>query len=275
MHRQDLEAARARAAAAYNAAADLFDHPANTFWDRFGQATIDRLNLRPGQTVLDVCCGSGASALPAAAAVGAKGRVIGVDLAENLLELARTKARQRGLAQAEFQLGDMMSLAFPAEVFDAVVCVFGIFFAPDMPGAVKELWRRVRPGGKLALTTWGPNFFEPANSVFWKAIRIEAPELHKSFNPWDRISDPASLAAMLREGGIETYQIAEEAGIHPIASPGDWWITLLGSGYRGTIDQLDAESLARVREANLRFIAESRLNGIEANVIYVVAEKPA
>ncbi|MGK0657977.1 class I SAM-dependent methyltransferase, partial [Methylococcus sp. S2T] len=88
------EAARARAAAAYNAAADLFDHPANTVWDRFGQATIDRLNLRPGQPVLDVCCGSGASALPAAAAVGATGRVLGGELADNLLARARTKARQ-------------------------------------------------------------------------------------------------------------------------------------------------------------------------------------
>lgn len=271
----DLEAAKARAAAAYNAAADLFDHPANTFWDRFGRSTIDRLSLRPGQTVLDVCCGSGASALPAAVAVGAEGRVIGVDLAENLLELARAKARQRGLSQAEFQAGDMMSLEFPAAVFDAVVCVFGIFFVPDMPGAVKELWHRVRPGGKLALTTWGPNFFEPANSVFWESIRREAPEFHKSFNPWDRISDPASLAAMLRDAGIETDHIVEEAGSHPIASPEDWWATLLGSGYRGTIDQLDAESFAKVREANLRFIDESHLSGIEANVIYAVATKSA
>ena len=96
----DLDTAKARAAATYNAAADLFDHPSNTFWDRFGQATIDRLQLRSGQCVLDVCCGSGASALPAAEAVGAEGRVIGVDLAENLVELARAKARQRGLSQS-------------------------------------------------------------------------------------------------------------------------------------------------------------------------------
>ena len=271
---QDLETAKARAAAAYNAAADQYDHPANTFWDRFGQATIDRLDLRPGQAVLDICCGSGASALPAAEAVGAEGRVIGIDLAENLLELARAKARQRGLAQAQFQAGDMMSLGFPEAAFDAVVCVFGIFFVPDMPGAVRELWRRVRPGGKLALTTWGPNFFEPANSAFWESIRREAPQFHKSFNPWDRISHPASLAAMLGEAGIEADHLFEEAGIHPIASPEDWWTTLLGTGYRGTLDQLDAETLARIREANLRFIDESRITWIEANVIYAVAIKP-
>jgi len=270
----DLEAAKARAAAAYNAAADLFDHPANAFWDCFGQATIDRLALQPGQTVLDVCCGSGASAIPAAHAVGATGKVVGVDLAENLLKLAQAKARQHGLAQAEFQTGDMMSLDFPDAAFDAVVCVFGIFFVPDMAGAARELWRRVKPGGKLALTTWGPNFFEPANSAFWDSIRREAPAFHKSFNPWDRISDPVSLAVMLGEAGIATDHIVEEARTHPLSSPEDWWTTLLGTGYRGTLDQLDGETLAKVREANLRFIDESRLDGIEANVIYAVAIKP-
>jgi ubiquinone/menaquinone biosynthesis C-methylase UbiE len=270
----DLEAAKARAVAAYNAAAGLFDHPANTFWDRFGRATIDRLNLQPGQAVLDVCSGSGASAIPAAEAVGSEGRVIGVDLAGNLLDLARAKARRGGLTQAEFQVGDMMSLDFPDAAFDAVVCVFGIFFVPDMPAAVRELWRRVKPGGKLALTTWGPNFFEPANTAFWESIRKEAPGLHKSFNPWDRISHPDSLAAMLEEAGIKTADIVEQAEIHPITSPENWWTTLLGSGYRGTIDQLEAEAHARVREANLRYIQESRLTGIEANVIYAIAVKP-
>ncbi len=67
----ELETAKA------NAAADLFDHPANTFWDRFGRKTIERLRLQPGQSVLDVCCGSGASAIPAAEAVGREGRVVG------------------------------------------------------------------------------------------------------------------------------------------------------------------------------------------------------
>ena len=56
---------KARAAAAYNAAADTYDAPENTFWDRFGARTIERLGLRPGMQVLDVCSGSGASALPA------------------------------------------------------------------------------------------------------------------------------------------------------------------------------------------------------------------
>ena len=68
--------AKAKAAATYNAAADFYEHPANTFWARFGQETIGRLGLKAGQQVLDVCCGSGASAIPAATCVGPQGSVL-------------------------------------------------------------------------------------------------------------------------------------------------------------------------------------------------------
>ena len=66
--------AKARAAATYNAASDHYDDFANAYWDRYGRRTVDRLALRPGMRVLDVCCGSGASALPAAEAVGPEDR---------------------------------------------------------------------------------------------------------------------------------------------------------------------------------------------------------
>jgi SAM-dependent methyltransferase len=78
-----LDDAKAKATAAYNAAADFYDDPANSFWDRFGRRTIDRLQLPAGACTLDVCCGSGASAIPAAEKVGPQGFVLGIDLAEN------------------------------------------------------------------------------------------------------------------------------------------------------------------------------------------------
>src|SRR6185295_9731840 len=78
--------AQYKAATTYNAAADHYDAPSNTFWDRYGRSTVERLNLASGSRVLDVCCGAGASAIPAASIVGPNGLVVGIDLAENLLE---------------------------------------------------------------------------------------------------------------------------------------------------------------------------------------------
>jgi SAM-dependent methyltransferase len=66
--------------------------------------------------------------------------------------------------------------ALRSEPFDIVICVFGIFFLPDMAAAVAELWRLVRPGGALAVTVWGPRFLEPATTAFWDAVGAERPD---------------------------------------------------------------------------------------------------
>jgi ubiquinone/menaquinone biosynthesis C-methylase UbiE len=268
-----VEEAQARAVRTYNSAADAYDDPANSFWERFGRRTIERLRLPEGAAVLDVCCGSGASALPAATMVGPTGLVLGVDLADRLLEKARNKAEARGLSNIQFRVGDLLNPPTADQQFDAIVCVFGIFFVPDMALALRVLWERLRPGGKLAITTWGPRFFEPATSAFWNSIRNERPDLYRDFNPWDRICDPMSLTALFAEAGIAAPTVGAESDWHLIPSPDAWWAAVLGSGYRGTVDQLDATTFERVRDANFEFIRNSGTTSVEANVVYAIAEK--
>lgn len=267
--------ARRKAAATYDAAADAFDHSSNSFWSRFGRSTIERLALAPGMRVLDACCGSGASAIPAAERVGPRGSVLGIDLAANLLALARAKASERRLEHAEFQTGDLLALELAEASFDAVVCVFGIFFVPDMPAAVRELWRFVKPGGRLALTTWGPRLFEPMNSVFWRAVGERRPELQKSFNPWDRITDPDAVRQLLAQGGVPSgeVQILAESARHAIDSPDDWWSLVRGSGYRGTLEELSPSDRSHVQRCCEDFVRAQRVRSVETNVVYAVATK--
>jgi ubiquinone/menaquinone biosynthesis C-methylase UbiE len=268
------EDAQGRAAFTYNAAADFYDASPLGFWDYFGCRTIELASLPSGSRVLDVCCGAGASALPAAEAVGPTGSVAGVDLANQLLESARTKAIQRRLGNIEFEVGDMLSMRFPVASFDAVVCVFGIFFVSDMASAVSELYSRVRPGGKLAVTTWGPNLFEPANHAFWCSIKNVRPDLYKDFNPWDRIDDPASLRNIFGEAGVAPPKIIAENRLHPIESAEDWWTIVLGSGYRGTVEQLNLAERQKVKEANLAFLRDEKISALQTNVLYALATKP-
>jgi len=188
--------------------------------------------------------------------------------------LARRKAVQQRLGNIKFEVGDMLSMRFPVASFDAVVCVFGIFFVPDMARAVSELWSRVRPGGKLAVTTWGPKFCEPANAAFWSSIKDIRPDLYKGFNPWDRIDNPASLAKILDEGGVASPKIIPENRFHIIKSPDDWWTIVLGSGYRGTIEQLTLAERQKVQNANLAFIRDEKISAIETNVLYALGAKP-
>ena len=262
------EDAKKKAAETYNAAADFFDHPSNTFWERYGRNTIRHLQLPPGARVLDVCCGSGASALPAAEVVGPTGSVTGVDLAENLLQLARAKATQRGLTNAEFQTGDLTNLQFADGAFDAVVCVFGIFFVPDMEAALGELRRVLRPGGRMAITTWGPRLFEPLNTAFWDAVRSVRPDLYKGFNPWDRISEAHALRSLLASAGLQNIQIVAENDSQPVGSFEEWWAAVMGSGYRGTIDQLSTAERARVEHENEAFIDREKIRSVEVSVLY-------
>ena len=171
---------------------------------------------------------------------------------------------------------DLLALGLQEASFDAVVCVFGIFFVADMPAAVRALWRHVRPGGRLALTTWGPRVFEPLNTVFWRAIAACRPDLQRSFHPWDRITAPDAVQALLVEGGVPTasIEVVAEPGRHPLASPEDGWALVLGSGYRGTLDQLSAEDRERVREACTTYVRERSVRALEASVVYSLARKP-
>jgi ubiquinone/menaquinone biosynthesis C-methylase UbiE len=257
----------------FNAASDAYDDSALGFRDYFGRKAVEKLNIREGARVLDVCCGSGSSAIPAAELVGASGFVIGVDLADRLLALAREKARQRALQNITFRVADMLDLDFQAESFDAVLCVFGIFFVPDMPTAVRELWRFVRPGGKLAITSWGRNVLEPANGVFWRSVRELRSELHKLSKPWDRIADPVGLRQMLREGGVEAEEVIAENRWHPIRSPEDWWTIVLGSGRREAIEHLTATQVTAVKKANLAFVRDHRITRLETNALHAIATK--
>ncbi len=267
------EAARQKSAATYNAAADHFDDAPLSFWDRYGRRTVERLNLKPGGRVLDVGCGSGASALPAAEIVGPAGRVIGVDIADRLLDKARTKARWRGLTQATFCYGDMTSPAFDDASFDAVVCVFTIFFAPDIARQARELWRLVRPGGTLAITTWGEDFVEPGASIFWHSVADERPDLARSFNPWDTIVEPESLLATMNKADIPGALVIAEDGHQPLARPEDWWSIVLGSGFRWTVEQMEPAAVERVRRANLKAIRERAADRVNTNVLYATAIK--
>jgi len=267
------EPAKLKAATTYNAAADHFDDGPLAFWDRYGTRTVERLALPRGATVLDVGCGSGASALPAAVAVGPDGRVVGIDLAERLLALARAKAARRNLGNVEFHIGDMERPEFPDASFDAVVCVFAIFFVADMARQVRTLWRLVRPGGRLAITTWGPRMWEPASSAWWAAVRQVRPDLVATVSPWERITTPPALRQLLAEGGIGEAEIVAESGEQALRSPEDWWSIVLGSGYRWTVEQMDSESAARVRSANLAALREQAVTSFETNVLYAVARK--
>ena len=261
---------KGRVAAAYNAAAEYGGHAVLAHRRYFGERTAERAGLRAGEVVLDVCCGAGASAIPAARAVGRGGRVIGVDLAEAAVALGRERAAAEGIGNVEIRVADFDQGYYREATFDAVLCVFGIFLSPDMAAALRKMWRYLRAGGRFAITTRGPEVFEPGDSLFWNAVRRERPELYKTFPPWETLTTPELVLGLFGQAGIAQVEIEAEDAQHMLTSAEDFWALVMGTGYRATVDQLTDEQRERVREACLKLEARR----LRSPVLYEVAKKP-
>jgi SAM-dependent methyltransferase len=109
----------------------------------------------PGEAVLDVACGTGVVSVAAAAAVGPAGHLLGIDLADAMVQAARERARARGVGQAKFERMDAEHLCLHDASFDLVLCTLGLMYVPDTVAALRELHRVLRPGGRLVLAVWG------------------------------------------------------------------------------------------------------------------------
>jgi SAM-dependent methyltransferase len=116
---------------------------------------VNRLGIRPGVRLLDVACGTGNTAIPAAKAGG---DVTGVDIATNSLEQAKKHAAMEGL-KIRFEEGDAEDLPFPDATFDVVLSMFGAMFGPRPEKVAAELLRVCRPGGLIAMANWTPRGF--------------------------------------------------------------------------------------------------------------------
>jgi SAM-dependent methyltransferase len=120
-----------------------------------GADLVQRIGITPGLKVLDLGCGDGTTAIPAAR-LGAD--VLGVDIARNLVQAGNRRAAQEGLTNCRFQEGDATDLSeLPDEAFDLVVSVFGAMFAPKAFDVAKEMVRVTRPGGRIVMGNWIPN----------------------------------------------------------------------------------------------------------------------
>src|SRR5213076_2548258 len=117
-----------------------------------GQALVQKLGITKGLNVLDVGCGDGTTALPAAR-LGAN--VLGVDIASNLVEAGNARAQSLGLSNCRFKEGDASDLSEREDdSFDLVISIFGAMFAPRPFDVAKELVRVTRPGGRIVMGNW-------------------------------------------------------------------------------------------------------------------------
>ena len=113
---------------------------------------VDVADLQPGETVLDLGSGGGADVFLAAAKVGPHGKIIGVDMTPDMVQLARTNAKKIGAENVQFRLAEIEALPIPTDSVDAIVSNCVINLVPDKLAALREAWRVLRPGGRVVLS---------------------------------------------------------------------------------------------------------------------------
>ena len=119
----------------------------------------------PGDRVLDVACGTGLVSFEAARAVTARGHVLGIDLADRMVDAAARRAREKQLSNCSFSRMDAETLALPDSSFDVVLCALGLMYMPDPEQALREMHRILRAGGRISLAVWGER-----SKCGWSAI---------------------------------------------------------------------------------------------------------
>jgi len=206
-------------------------------WDRLFDEQIAFLNhrlvadarLRSGLRVLDLGSGTGYPALLAAQTVGPTGSVIGLDLAADMLAVAKRKAKRLGLTNVTFRGGDVTTLPFEAVSFDAVTSRFCLMFLPEIPKAAAEIARVLKLGGWVAAAIWSAPEKNPSIGLTMIVFKqfLELPPPDPSAPGIFRLAKPGDLAGMLKQAGLADIADEEVLGEWSYASAEEYYISLM------------------------------------------------
>ena len=198
-----------------------------TMFQPITQALIDDAGIVAGQSILDVAGGSGEPSLTISKRVGPTGSVICTDVVAEMVNLAQSEARQKGLTNIEFRQCAADALPFESDSFDVVVCRLGAMFFPDPLAALREMLRVAQSPGVIALAVWGKSELNPFFSLSTDALERQL----GASGPADRdapgafrFAEPGDLARILQEAGaIEVRERLLEFQIVAPFTPKQFW----------------------------------------------------
>lgn len=169
---------------------------------------VDVAALQAAEHVLDVACGTGFVARVAAQRVGAKGRVVGIDLNPSMIEAARAASDLDAPSTIEWRTGDATRLPFENAVFDVILCQQGLQFFPDRVQGLREMHRVLRLGGRLAFTVWSAISDTPYQAALADALaRHVSPEAGSMALAPCALHDAVELHGLVASAGFRNVHV--------------------------------------------------------------------
>ena len=237
----------------FDTVAASYDHSSLSFFPETAKRLVEHLELEPHQLLLDVCTGTGVVALTAAEKL-TQGKVTGIDLSSGMLQQAKNKAAAKNLDNTEFKQMDLDHLEFDEATFDIATSSFGLFFLEDMTKGLGNIASTVKPGGKIAITSFAGEAFSPMADIFIKRYEStgrEVPPLS-----WKRLATQELIEEQFNAVNITNVNIYHEPLGYQMTSASMWWDVVWNAGWRSLLNQMSAEEQKVFEKEHLEEIAE-------------------
>lgn len=187
---------------------------------QFAAEAVAASRLKRGAAVLDVACGPGTLALMVAREAG---EVHGIDFSESMLAILRQNAERAGHNNITIRHGDAQVLPYPDEMFDAAFSMFGLMFFPDRHKGFAEIYRTLKPGGTIAVTSWAPVDQSPAMQAMFGALRAIKPDLPEPQRAVATLENPEVFKQELLDAGFRQVEICSVTKPFPVPSIPEFW----------------------------------------------------
>ncbi len=256
----------------FDTVASGYDHPALSFFPETAKRLVEYLQLKPTDKLLDICTGTGVVALTAAEKL-TQGTVTGIDLSSGMLQQAKSKALENNLSNVLFEQMDLDNLSIENASFDVATCSFGLFFLEDMISSMQNITDTVKPGGKVAITSFTGEAFSPMSDIFLKHYQEAGKEVPAL--SWKRLAAKELLTEQFNAVGITNINIHHEPLGYQMTNAQMWWDVVWNAGYRSLLNQLTEEQQKAFKEKHMKAITELVGDGVWFNteVLIAVGEK--
>ncbi|MCF6208286.1 MAG: class I SAM-dependent methyltransferase [Ghiorsea sp.] len=191
---------------------------------QYAEVAVDTLALHDGSKVLDVACGSGSVSLMVAKQVES---VHAIDFSVSMLDICKQKADENHIKNIQTFHGDAQKLPFENAHFDAAISMFGLMFFPDRKAGLAEMYRTLKQGGRVAISSWSPVVDSPAMNIVFGAMREMNPDIPEPQTMIDSLENPDVFQAELETAGFKDVNIKRITKHFPVESVTEFWKSMV------------------------------------------------